>query len=555
MSCIVIGLLLTLLASHASALEAETPKPSGGSEAGVRRFSAECVVLGPTPYEEGAEPRALPPSPAEGPGIQTSFEGFGFDDNAIETGTLQLPPDSSGAAGVDRLIAVVNVMIEARDKSGILIFRDSLRDFFAPLVPLTLTFDPKVIYDHYEDRFVVVTLERVNGASNPDSGNKSRILVAVSKTATPATATAADWHYLAIDSETSIDGLDHLADYPGFEVDEDAGYVTANMFEHISNGFGGVRLWIIDKGVEDGFYAGGAAAVTLHNPYAVGGFAHTTMPAQVYGPGGVGPGIGTFLVSYSGLTGGGIEAIQVVRVDDPLGVPSFTLEFVSVGDIEDVGAAFGFPDLPGAPQQGTTTLIEVNNRRALDAVWRDDWLWFTATINPNSGPDAGETTAHWFKLDTSDVPGAITLSDQGDIGGEDLAPGTFTFFPSVAVNSVGDAKFGFSASSATSFAGAFVTGRQRRDAAGTVGSSETVHAGEDFYVRTFSEMRNRWGDYSGISLDPTNERRFWVFNQFADGRGSVSAGGDGRWGTGWASSTSANVRFLPAIYRFLLNDD
>ena len=51
-----------------------------------------------------------------------------------------------------------------------------------------------------------------------------------------------------------------------------------------------------------------------------------------------------------------------------------------------------WPDLPDAPQLGTATTIEVNDRRALDAVWQDDptngpSLWFTTTINPNVGYD------------------------------------------------------------------------------------------------------------------------------------------------------------------------
>ncbi|MEZ5584613.1 MAG: hypothetical protein R3F37_19235 [Candidatus Competibacteraceae bacterium] len=107
-------------------------------------------------------------------------------------------------------------------------------------------------------------------------------------------------------------------------------------------------------------------------------------------------------------------------------------------------------------QSGTNTPIEVNDRRVLDAVWRNNALWLTTTILPNAGPDVGQTTAHWIKLNTSAVPtGAITLADQGNIGAEDIATNTFTFFPSLAVNSKGDAKFGFAASAATIFPGAY----------------------------------------------------------------------------------------------------
>lgn len=206
-----------------------------------------------------------------------------------------------------------------------------------------------------------------------------------------------------------------FADYPGFEVDEEAIYITANMFTFVPFGFfAGSRLWIVEKGVgPNGFYDGGpAVASSALDPYAATGIsflAGTTMPAQVFGDGGVASGIGTFLVEYSGLTNGVQEFVNVFRVDDPLGVsggPSFTQQFINVGNIENFAASFSLPD---APQAGTSVLIEVNDRRALDAVWRDAALWLTTTINPNSGPDAGETTAHWFKLNTSAVPGGTYI--------------------------------------------------------------------------------------------------------------------------------------------------
>lgn len=530
-------------------------KPSGGSQADP--VSSDGAVLGPH-FKQKVTQKVIQPT-TENAVIGITFEGFDFDDNATENdGYVFIPPDPIGAVGTDRVIAVVNTMIEARDKGGTLLFRNSLKHFFTLLTPQTYTFDPKVIYDQYEDRFVVVTLERVDIGNNPNPGNESRILLAVSKTGTPATATFADWEYHEIDAEMSIDGFDHWVDYPGFEADEEAIYITANVFPHypINPVENVVRLWIVDKGVAGGFYDGGPAAVTVHDPYTgPSSIAATTMPCQVFGNSGVGPGIGTFLLSYSSLTvggAGGDEFVQVVRVDDPLGTPTFAQEFVNIGDIEDVGGGFGFPDLPDAPQSGTGVLIEVNDSRALDCVWRNGAIWLTTTINPNSGTDTGQTTAHWFRLNTSAVPGgSITLDDQGDIGGEDIAAGTFTFFPSVAVNSVGSAQFGFSASAPTIFPGAFVTGREAGDPAGTVQASETVHAGEDYYIRIFASgggVSNRWGDYSGIALDPINDNLFWVFNQYAALRGTVIDGEDGRWGTAWANSAFASPGSAVDVY-------
>jgi hypothetical protein len=491
-----------------------------------------------------------------------SFTGYDFNTNpTLNGGFYFIPPDPIGAAGPDRLIAVVNVGIECKTKTGVLVFIDDLHDFFSALGDSTLgtfTFDPKVVYDHYEDRFVVVTLERTSVASGGAS-DASRILIAVSKTSTPATATSADWWYHAIDSKITIGTppRPHWVDYPGFEVDEEAVYITGNMFPFTS-GSGGVRLWIVDKGTTSGFYAGGAASVNVHDPIVGGAFALTTQPALVFGAGGAGTGIGTYLVGYSSLTTGGPggqEAVQVIRVDDPLGLsggPVFTDEFVFAGDLEDVGGVFGFPSLPDAPQLNEATGIEVNDSRALDAVWRDDALWLTTTINPNAANDptnAGQTTAHWFKLDTSAVTssaspaGLITMDQQGNIGGEDIAAATYTFFPALAVNSLGEAKFGFSASAATIYCGAYVAGRVALDPAGTVGASLAIQVGVRQYRREFPpSTRNRWGDYSGMAVDPADERVFWAFNEYAWFTGTPGVGtGTGRWKTVWGSCATSCV--------------
>ena len=486
------------------------------------------------------------------PQVQKSFLSVDFDDNAEENdGFRFIPPDAIGAAGKSRVIAVVNTMIEARNKGGHQEWRSSLAEFFAPLQPQTFTFDPKIVYDEHADRFVVITLERVNsGSSFANAGNESRMLLAVSKDGTPVSGTPNDWHFAEIDSKlTNLVGfgLDFWADYPGFEVDEEAIYITANMFVFPGQfgGFGGSFLWIVGKGDgTGGFYDGGPADDNFYDPYgATGGISTTTMPALVHGEGGVGgpdSPIGTFLVSYSGLTFGGVgapEAAQVITVIDPLGKlggPFFTQEFVVLGDVEEIGGVCGFPALSDAPQPGTDALIEVNDRRALDAVWRDGKLWMVTTIDgTGSCGIPGTTKAAWIEMDTSGGPGTIAALDLGAIWGWDIADDATTYFPAVAVNRSGVAKFGFSASSPEVYAGAFVTGHTPSDADGLVSNTETVKAGEDYYLRTFGSGRNRWGDYSGIAVDPTNDEFFWVFNEYAKTRSETATGEDGRWGTVW----------------------
>lgn len=112
-----------------------------------------------------------------------------------------------------------------------------MASFFTSLTPLTGTFDPKVIYDQYNNRFVVVTLEQTTSPSNT-----SRIFVAVSQTSDPN----GGWWFTSINSAVTITSL-CWADYPGLAVTDDAILVTNNMFSFSANAFQGSRLWIIQK--------------------------------------------------------------------------------------------------------------------------------------------------------------------------------------------------------------------------------------------------------------------------------------------------------------------
>ena len=506
------------------------------------------ALIGPGPSMRSEMPFVTPMTPDPlAPPAGPAIEGANFDDNATNTGGfLFIPPDPIGAVGPNHLVSIVNTSIEWHTKAGVQQNSQGIGlgpaatavgSFFAPLAPVNALFDPKVIYDQHAGRFVVVALERQD-VTNGDPADTSRILLAVSDDSDPN----GTWFFHAINSKTNLGGLDRWADYPGFSVDEEAVYVTNSMFAFGlgGGGFGGSLLWIVDKGLgSGGFYDGGATGVAVYDAYAAAGqpgFATTTQPAHVFGAGGI-PGVGnpgTFLVAYSGLSNGVQEFLGIIRVDDPLGIfggPVFSHQFVNVGDIENTALP-----MPDAPQAGTAALVETNDRRALHAVWRDDSLWTTATVVPAAGADGGQATAHWWELDTSAlVP--IGVVQQGDVGGEDIAGGTYTFFPSIAVDGSGNMGIGFAASAPTIFPSAAYTGRLSSEPLGTVQPTEIFAAGQDFYIRTFGGGRNRWGDYSGIAVDPTDDMTFCAFNEYALTRGTLIGGEDGRWGTRWGCFT------------------
>jgi hypothetical protein len=437
-----------------------------------------------------------------------------------------IPPDPHGAVGPETLIAVTNVQVESLYKGdGAIAFGPTpLADMFLTSARL---FDPKVIYDVHRSRFVLVVLT----TDDDSNGNRqySRILVAVSKSSVPTSATSHDWYHFDLDSFVD---LQVWADYPGLAVDEEAIYITNNMFTAVQPfTFQSSLLWIIAK---DPVYSGGIVVASRHDyvlEAGVGSYG-TYMPAMVRSRLGIAPNVGTYLVMYNGLTdSAGTESVSVIQIDSPLNSPTFRQAYVAIGDVDPAPNA-ALADAPQKDPLGRGATIEVNDRRALDAVWVKNQLWLVTT-----GKDASlETSALWIKFSADGVAFPPTLADKGYIRGEDISPGTYTFFPSLDVNSKGVAAFGFAASSPTIYAGAYAAIRDDAvDGAGTVRKAMLVKAGEAPYNINFGGTRNRWGDYSGLALDPSNEDCFWAFNEYAGSATFTTSDGQfGSWKTAWA---------------------
>jgi len=458
--------------------------------------------------------------------------------------TRSIPPDPMGAVGPTSLIAVTNVEIEGRDKAtGNLLFGPSyLLDMFAAGgIAAVRVFDPKIIYDTHEDRFVIVVL----GADRTTSTIRdSAILIAVSKTSNPRSTGPQDWWFHSIETTLGPDpslGLDEecWADYPGLEVDEEAVYITNNMFatDTSSGSFEGSLLWILNKNEYYNANFADSSSFSLHDfiSEAGAGFPTTHMPAVVRAPDGIGgssSGIGTFLVAYSGLSDGvGVDYVQVVQVNDPLTNPSFNQTYVPIGDIEDRDIEF-----PHAPQLGSPNRILTNDRRALDAAWHDDYLWLTSTLVN----DQGVVNSFWVRLNADGV-NEPTLDTIGLVNGDQIAPGATTFMASIDVSPLtGHAAIGFAASAPTIYAGAYAI-IVEPDGITVNGPPDVVKEGQDDYFITFGGTRNRWGDYTGMAWDPTDPTCFWAFNEYASfSCYSTFDGQDGCWSTAWARLCSDN---------------
>jgi len=437
------------------------------------------------------------------PALTRYIPGITDAEAAVNQGGGSIPPDPMIAVGLNHIVTVVNSSVEVHSKSGTQLASMALDTFFSTFTLAGGTFDPKVRYDQYRDRFVIVALD-----GNSGTAGNSQILVAVSDDDDPI----GTWYQQSIPSVIDIGGTDHWADFPGLGMDADALYITNNMYPFGASGlFAGQRLWILAK---DPFYSGGVVtSPTIMDPWVDAGFdegdAVPSMPSHAFGslPGSV----GTFLLAYSGLSNGTTEYVAVMRIEDPLGTPRMaSFQYVSLNNIEDFSVSF-----PDAPQFGSSATIATNDRRALDLVWRNNGLWAVFTIVPPTGsPDAAQATAHWIKINTSDL-GGLALADQGNVGGNDVDSNAHTFFPSIAVDSAGNMAMSFALSSPNNLAGAYYTGRLAGDPAETTRNTGVLRAGSATYDSTIDFGQARWGDYSGIALDPANEAEFWAFGEFA----------------------------------------
>ncbi len=445
----------------------------------------------------------------------TGIDAISLVDQFLNFGLAFIPPDTIAAAGTDRLVNVVNTAVEIFEKDGTLLDQFPLIDLFGSL---TDTFDPKVVYDQFNDRFVIVTLEQL-GVTDilPDPSNDvSNIYVAVSQDGSPSSID--DFDTIVIDALTTgplTTGETALlwADFPGFSVSDDAVYITNNRFAVDGPGFGTPGLWIIEKGEgEGGFYDGGPANVIFSDPVTEAGLApalaSTIQPSLNFGD--LPEGVDNYLYANGFTFGAGVpgapEAAIVYTVGEPFadGGPTFDFDIVVYPDIDLVTSA-----LPDAPQLDSDFVgIDTNDRRTLDVVFRDGLLYATFTQLPFEGENADQATAFYS---VTDPLNGFALEDLVEIGGEDIAPGTFTFFPSIAVNSDGDIAVTFSASGPGVLAGSYLTGRQLGDEPGTLRDTIVIAEGEAPYEILDGAGRNRWGDYTGAVVDPVDDS-FWLYN-------------------------------------------
>jgi hypothetical protein len=379
-----------------------------------------------------------------------------------QAGASAIPADTHGAVGTSHVVTVVNENMMVHLKSnGAALFIGSLSSFFN-LGAGGVAGDPRVVYDPDSDRYILTATDFVD-----------TIHVAVSTTSNPAGA----WFKTSLLTSQGTDAA-KWPDFPCLGVDQRGIYITAAMFPNAA-GSTTMSIWALDKAPLVAAAQGlGTATVWRNQPYV-----RAVQPAVHWDDAGEALLINTF----------GSNQLQVRRIVPPLTAPAL----LSAGTV----TVSTHDDGPLAPALGSTTNVEAGDDRLCTSVYRDGSLW-----TAHSTSIATRNGIRWYEISTS----PFVLNQSGSISDVSL----HYYYPSIAVNSVGDALVGFSGSNSATFLSAYVSARKVGDSSGQMSTPTLYQGGVDSYTNLDSFGRNRWGDYSGSSADPVDDT-FWTAQSFA----------------------------------------
>jgi hypothetical protein len=414
--------------------------------------------------EKNSSPSLLTPSPLK------------FINGMQKTG--HIPPDPAIASGPNHIVEAVNSSFAIYSKGGAKLFQTTFEYWFSDFTILDGSdfFDPKIIYDQYYDRFVML-VDCVR-----DSDRTAYYLLSVSETSN-AQGNWFLWYF-----DMTLNGqkrTGNWADYPGLGIDQDYIYMTGNMFSFASGKFVQSKLRILKK--DDVYYEDSAPWVDIFNfRNATGQTAFTVQPVHSHGSVS-----NEYLIEADNSEG---SKLTLYKVMNPQGRATLERKAIPV-------SPYSYP--PNAEQRGGGSLIDTGDARLLNAVGVNNSIYTAHTISHNW--ESGKVSA--ARLYQVSTTGAV---QQEITFGLDLY---HYYYPVIMADSTGNIAFVFNRSSSSEFAGARFAGRRVTDEPGTIQASKTLKPGVANYEEFAGSDRNRWGDYNGISLDPDNS--FWIVSEFA----------------------------------------
>jgi hypothetical protein len=423
------------------------------------------------------------PIPLAVPTAGVSWEGVGqgFVGPAGTYSVASAPPDTNGDVGPNHYVQIVNTSFAIFNKSGTVLYGptavNSLWSGFGGGCQTNNDGDPLAVYDPIADRWVISQF----------SVNTLPYLqcIAVSQTPDPTGA-----YYRYSFSYSAFN------DYPKMGVWPDGYYFTYNMFTGGTT-FAGGKICAMDRAR----MLTGAAATQqcFDTTTAYGGL----LPADLDGTRRPVAGEPEFVVGLGSAA-------------NTLALWKFKVDWTTPANTTFTGpttlntATFSEACAGGTciPQPGTTQQLDSLADRMMYRLQYRNFADHESLVTNHSVTAGSSTGVRWYEI--RDPNGTPSIYQQGT-----YAPDSnYRWMGSAAMDSAGGIGLAYSVSSSSTKPAIRYTGRNASDALGT------MTAGEGSIIEgagvQFSSTRalSRWGDYSMLGVDPTDDCTFWFTTEY-----------------------------------------
>src|SRR6266699_422852 len=438
-------------------------------------------------------PQASPLIPAP----LLTFEGLANSDNPFQLS----PPDPNGEVSPNFYVEMVNVVFAVYSKTGTRLLGPSLLgdlwSGFAVPDCTDLSGDPVVLYDQLEDRWLLSQLT----TRGPTFYN----CVAVSLTGDP---TGAYFRYAFTTGE-------NFPDYPKYGVWSNAYFLSTREFAP-DNSFAGDGAYALER---DKMLQGDPSARLVKFLLAPGTTPYLTgdglLPGDIDGtrrPPAKSPELFVGSMDDGAFYGAPFDALNVFAFSlawRATPTASFTLAAqLPVAQFDSI-----FPCSPGSrnciPQPGTTNKVDIlsyRQRPTFRLAYRNFGTYETLVTNQSVEASPGVAGVRWYEIRR--VGEQISLYQQGTYAPAD---GVNRWMGSIAMDKRGNLALGYSVSNATTvYPGIRYTGRLQGDPLGqmTLGEGVLINGSGSQTVSA------RWGDYTDMAVDPTDDCTFWYVNEY-----------------------------------------
>lgn len=471
-------------------------------------------------------------SSSSGVFITKGFEGISQYDVASVARNF-IPPDTMGAVGTSQYVAVANGGFAVYDKAtGARSLFESDLAFWAAAGQTGANGDTRIMYNASANRWVALAF----------GGSVSNIQIAVSDTSNAL----GPW------KSTIFTGFaGGTADYPTMAMDTNALYIGTNNFNSAGS-FRGTTLNVIPlASIFDGAGPTTVGRGTVNTPYnpstggADGGFAIQGVNSTTASSKGTVVSASLFFddtISYDvNFFGGNPSSVTPVQ-------------YLGTAGYDDNGAGRqpnAVPDTgANADFANNDRVIDTLDQRVGSSVYEANGKIYFVYTNTPAGEDY--TYVHYVVLDAA-TKAVLSEGNIGD-GAHDYYEG------SLAVNAFGEVVIAYNRSGSDPLDGkisvmaqAFTT--KANGTLAKLGAEQLLKVSlvDDYHNGSLDGQvaagRQRWGDYSQVSLDPSDPESFWIIGEYAreynDPAGGHPGGtGGSRWSE-WITQLTLTQSAVP----------